>query len=569
MENIIENQEVYYEFPAEQKEKPLLDSIENIIALANKHKFKEIFFKNAKPYLEVVALVLDITEVQAALLSLILEYSDDQPVSIGTIAKFMKCRKIQILKYMDDFEALENKNLIRAKRESYQSQTQFSPGYFVPPDAIKALRTGRREKNKTNSNLEPEAFFDIARGLFAAFRDKNINKYYMFNELVNLFTSNFQSAFVKNIRAFELSKKNSMLLLAFCCTWLSKDTEYISLSSLSHIFGFAEISQIERYFKTGEHYLVKENFITPGNDDGIADAETWTITQKTKETFLSDIQIKKKKQQNNENNIKAIDILEKQMFYSLKLNARVNELIKILTEDNFCLVKQRLTDNKMSTAFLILFQGCPGTGKTETAYQIARLTGRDICPVDISETKSQWFGESEKRIKAVFDRYKSMIKRCTLTPILLFNEADAVLGKRQELGETRRGPAQTENAIQNIILQEMENLHDGILIATTNMAVNLDKAFERRFLYKVEFEKPDRVARAGIWQSRLPELIPNDAQVLSARYEFSGGQIDNITRKQTINTVFNGNSLTLDEIIALCEDELLDKAIKQIGFCVN
>ncbi|GHV80254.1 hypothetical protein AGMMS49944_20450 [Spirochaetia bacterium] len=83
--------------------------------------------------------------------------------------------------------------------------------------------------------------------------------------------------------------------------------------------------------------------------------------------------------------------------------------------------------------------------------------------VDISETKSMWFGESEKRIKELFDRYHGLLKSGGRTPILFFNEADAVLGKRQELGEVRRGPAQTENAIQNIILQELEDLAGGIL----------------------------------------------------------------------------------------------------------
>jgi SpoVK/Ycf46/Vps4 family AAA+-type ATPase len=113
---------------------------------------------------------------------------------------------------------------------------------------------------------------------------------------------------------------------------------------------------------------------------------------------------------------------------------------------------------------------------------------------EISETKSKWFGESEKRIKAVFDRYHGLVKEKGIAPILLFNEADAVLGKRRELTQSRLGPDQTENAIQNIILQEMENLN-GILIATTNMTVNLDKVFERRFLYKIEFDKPDTEAK--------------------------------------------------------------------------
>ena len=112
----------------------------------------------------------------------------------------------------------------------------------------------------------------------------------------------------------------------------------------------------------------------------------------------------------------------------------------------------------------------------------------------------------------------------------------------------------------------MENLRGGILIATTNMAVNFDKAFERRFLYKIEFQKPDIEAKTAIWQSRLPELSPVDAAVLSSRFDFSGGQIQNIARKQTISSILNGSDLSIDGLAALCEDETLDKTAKPIGF---
>jgi len=64
----------------------------------------------------------------------------------------------------------------------------------------------------------------------------------------------------------------------------------------------------------------------------------------------------------------------------------------------------------MRTGFACLFSGGPGTGKTETALQIARITGRDIMQVDIAATKSKWFGESEKQIKAIFDKYRNCVK---------------------------------------------------------------------------------------------------------------------------------------------------------------
>jgi SpoVK/Ycf46/Vps4 family AAA+-type ATPase len=241
-----------------------------------------------------------------------------------------------------------------------------------------------------------------------------------------------------------------------------------------------------------------------------------------------------------------------------------------LDTENFKEVQARLKDSSMRSGFACLFYGPPGTGKTETAYQLARETKRDIMLVDISQTKSKWFGESEKQIKQLFDRYSMLVKSAldkgTAVPILLFNEADAVIGKRLTLKEERNGPGQTENAIQNIILQEIENL-TGILIATTNLTENMDKAFERRFLYKIEFEKPNQMSREAIWKSIIPALTSSDTHELASRYDFSGGQIENISRKRAVETVISGKEPTLETLLAWCKDEMLDgKESKRVGF---
>jgi SpoVK/Ycf46/Vps4 family AAA+-type ATPase len=221
----------------------------------------------------------------------------------------------------------------------------------------------------------------------------------------------------------------------------------------------------------------------------------------------------------------------------------------------------------MRGGFCCLLSGPPGTGKTETVYQLARETGRDLIMVDISQTKSMWFGESEKRIKSIFDKYRSCVENDDITPILLFNEADAVLGKRKDTG--MGGPAQTENAIQNIILQELENLN-GIMIATTNLTGNLDKAFERRFLFKIQFEKPGTNVRAEIWQNMIPALSGEEALHIAERFDFSGGQIENVARKRTIESVLSGAETDFDDLIEFCKEESLESRMYgKIGFSVS
>jgi SpoVK/Ycf46/Vps4 family AAA+-type ATPase len=239
-----------------------------------------------------------------------------------------------------------------------------------------------------------------------------------------------------------------------------------------------------------------------------------------------------------------------------------------LHPENFKTVQQRLTDSGMRTGFACIFYGAPGTGKTETVYQLARATGRDLMLVNIAETKSCWFGESEKKIKEVFDNYRNLVKNSEVAPILLFNEADAVIGKRKDVGNVGNSSvAQTENAIQNIILQEMENL-EGIMIATTNLTENLDKAFERRFLYKIEFEKPSINAKRSIWQTMIPELGESEATELAQTYNFSGGQIENITRKRAVDNIISGAALSLEAMHTHCRNEQLNKAgqKRKVGF---
>lgn len=233
--------------------------------------------------------------------------------------------------------------------------------------------------------------------------------------------------------------------------------------------------------------------------------------------------------------------------------------------ENFNNIQSRLGEFVMGKRFACIFYGYPGTGKTETVYQIARKTQRNIMLVHVTQIKDMWVGESEKNIKALFDRYRNYCEREEKTAILLFNEADAILGIRRE--SAQRAVDKMENSIQNIILQEMETL-EGIMIATTNLMQNFDKAFERRFLYKIEFDKPSVEAKKAIWKSILPTLPDQESADLSNKYDFSGGEVENIARKRTVETIINGTQPTLETLHSFCQSEQLHKPKEpiQIGF---
>ncbi|MBQ2345441.1 MAG: ATP-binding protein, partial [Prevotella sp.] len=254
-----------------------------------------------------------------------------------------------------------------------------------------------------------------------------------------------------------------------------------------------------------------------------------------------------------------------QLFFPIDIQRQVEELGCFLQPDNYRKIQERMKEKGFRNGFACLFYGSPGTGKTETVYQLARKTGRNIMVVDVPQLKSMWVGQSEKNVKALFDRYREQVKRAKLTPILLFNEADAIIGKRKNGAEN--AVDKMENSLQNIILQEMEQL-DGIMIATTNLQQNLDKAFERRFLYKIKFDKPTEEARAHIWHSMIPDLSEFDIHTLASKYDFSGGQIENIARHYAIDNILHGQKEdVLSMLIRHCDNERLDNnSQRKIGF---
>ena len=262
--------------------------------------------------------------------------------------------------------------------------------------------------------------------------------------------------------------------------------------------------------------------------------------------------------------IPASGIKEKNLFFSEAEQVQLSLVENALQEANYQSLVSRLEAKGLSKGIAILLYGAPGTGKTESVLQWARKSGRDVIHVDISSAKSMWYGESEKIVKGIFERYKRLCRRSPLKPILLFNEADAIFSKRRNIANGR-STDQTENTIQNIILEEMETL-DGILIATTNLADNLDKAFERRFLFKICFAKPSAETKCRIWLDKLSGLSEAEAGTLAAKFDFSGGEIDNIVRKLTLMEVIEGQVPPFASILQLCEEEKIGRQHTPIGF---
>ena len=262
------------------------------------------------------------------------------------------------------------------------------------------------------------------------------------------------------------------------------------------------------------------------------------------------------------------DIQGKTLYYPKEIEGEISKLYKYLKKENLEAIQSRLVEKAMPKGVCIMLYGKPGTGKTETVYQLAKKTGRAIFHVDIGNTISQWMGGTVNNLKQVFEKYEQLCKqlksRGEEIPILLFNEADALFGKRIE--PPRQGSEIDENHTQSFLLDSIEK-QEGIIIATTNLAGNFDEAFERRFLFKIKFEQPNLEIKKKIWKNKVSWLRKDSVEEFASCYDFSGAEIENVVRKATMNEVLTGKRSSVKEIKDYCETEKIEKNNRmRIGF---
>jgi SpoVK/Ycf46/Vps4 family AAA+-type ATPase len=167
-----------------------------------------------------------------------------------------------------------------------------------------------------------------------------------------------------------------------------------------------------------------------------------------------------------------------------------------------------------------LFCGASGTGKTLAAEVLANELELDLFRVDLSQVVSKYIGETEKNLRTIFDAAENT------GAVLLFDEADALFGKRSEVRDSHDRYANIE---VSYLLQRME-AYRGIALLTTNMRNALDPAFLRRIRFLVQFPFPEAAQRKRIWERMFPPALPIEGIDLDklARLNLPGGNIRNI-----------------------------------------
>lgn len=286
------------------------------------------------------------------------------------------------------------------------------------------------------------------------------------------------------------------------------------------------------------------------------DFEAWYDDQEDKEDLPQAFSV-----------IKPENIFVRKLYYNSTEQTEVEKLGKLFSDEYLGKAQQKLMEQGRP-GIICLFHGAPGTGKTETCLQLAAKTGREIYLVDVSGLRNRYVGDSEKAFRKLFADYNDAINKAKEQgkpiPMLLLNEADGIISKRVDVVDSSD---QLNNSVQNIILQEFESTK-GIILCTTNLTNNMDTAFERRFLYKVEFHLPGEEVRASIWKDKFSTLSDMECAQLAHDYDFSGGLIENVVRKTILDTLLSDNGPSLETIkqIASTEKEKAPTIFQIAGF---
>jgi hypothetical protein len=550
----------YTEKEMEPKYFTTLEHIERVIEYAGALGINDLLFEKAGSHIGIVAERLSLSSMQTVLFSLLFSQYNNDSISQEELTKLFRCSSIKLLHYMNDLEELTKKKLVdtRARRDA--------PVYRIPTEVVNTLRKKDVFVPESRENLGIDAFFGVLEDLFEQLENDELSCSALAGEVTDLVENNMHLLFCRKIMSYSFSRDDVILLVCFCHLYVNNFDDNIGFHDFEFLYDKkSRARMVRREFSDGEHRLMEAKFIENTNDEGFVNRESFRLTDNAKKELLGELDLKEFQVRVRKGLVTWDSLPEKKLFYNDREKRRIAELTSLLKEENFRAVQERLVKSGMRKGFACLFSGVPGTGKTETVYQIARETGRNIMMVDIASIKDMWVGETEKHMKAVFDNYRKIAAASGRTPILFFNEADAIIGKRIEFTASSRAVDRMENTMQNIILQELETL-EGILIATTNLTKNMDGAFERRFLYRIEFEKPDAAARTAIWRAMLEELDDAGTGELASRFELSGGQIENVVRRCTVNMVLSGRSPGMDELVSLCREELAEKEERKMGF---
>lgn len=532
----------------QQSPNPVIDAIEVVFKMLENSGMKPEALEGVKPELDQLSAFFKCNEQQAALLAVLFGlHFENTETSVGEMVDHLDLRRSAAVYIHQLLRPFTEKKWFRPKQD-----TRIHPltSYVLNNRILLVISANNwkaiEEKPVTDSLQLLNRFNQKVRDR----RDRLLS----FDELVKETDAMVKKwadidlpSFILDIR---LDPVETTYFMYMCTRHFLGDDDFGIESLLSDLSPAPEDQYRFRIMmQAGEGTLFEQGLVEWIRSEGPFASRELQLTQYAISAFIEPIGTKiRKPRAERLALINPVSIREQSLFYNKEEEGLVKRVSNLLAEDQYVSFVGRMEEKGMIPGITILLHGGPGTGKTETVMQWAKLSGRSVMMADASQLRSKWVGDSEKNLRQLFNDYRDACEKEARIPVLLFNEADSFLGKRRAVNS---GVDQMENTMQNILLEELEKF-DGIFVATTNLTGNFDSALDRRFLFKVQLNVPDKETRHQILLSRFPELQTEALMHFAEKWQLTGGQLYNIRKKMEIDSLLDTglvvNSTYLDKL---------------------
>lgn len=553
----------------------LVKALENIWRSAHGSNLHNKLLKEIKEPADYVNEKFGVNPFQAVIIAILADAGGAQ--STREISNFLGCSNITLLSHNDDLSDLCRRRMIY--RCSCRSHGQDLDGFMIYKNTMDCI--------KDDSDFKPEDMTKFTHWKFLRrvdewmrITDSNTENYgHMLEDIKDLVADTQHLKLSKfladSVNQGKMTQDEMVFFLLVCCFQIIRRMSCVGTIQYEDImFESYVCADITSELNDGCNNLSKLHLLENDCTEGIVDRDDFRLTQEACKGLLSDYHVSYSGDvnMNTETLIKPEDIASKKLYFNPEEGRQIERLRDLLSPEKFTDVQKRLKESGLRSGFCVLMHGVPGSGKTESVYQLCKESGHPIYQVNVSELKSKWVGDSEKQVQGMFLHYNELVKEAkkqnTPVPVLFLNEADAIMGRRMTGESADSSVGKMENAIQNIILQGMETL-EGILIATTNLTDNLDNAMTRRWIFTIRYDTPSTEVKSKIFQSMIPQLSVGDAKSLADEFpDFCGGQCENVTRRLKVEHVLYNTPFSVDRVRQLCKEEGIKKSEvrKSIGF---
>ena len=367
---------------------------------------------------------LGMTPMQVLILTAVLQKSYHYRIDAEDIASYLGMEYLKFLTYSKDLDELKRRGYIRVDKEC---------NVVVPSEVLSNLKNNRPLEPEPTAGLDTSRILSRIRRKLSIRENDQLTTDEVRSDFDFLMKENPETSigrtYIKYLHG-KVHDDERLVFAALLYRYYYEEDDMVGWHHLDDYFEDDKLDCLKGEYAVEQMDLQRQGIIEYSGQDGMLTKDYFKIKDSILEEALADVGGLKKKEArvSAARKIDAGTIARKELFYNPSEERQVGQLVDILSESRFASIRETMKVQSLRTGFTCLFYGAPGTGKTETVYQLARKSGRNLFVVDVSQIKSCWVGESEKNIKQVFARYRECVAAGGTIPILLFNEADAIFG---------------------------------------------------------------------------------------------------------------------------------------------